>query len=142
MNNEKYKKITIRYRIALIYSLVEGVMLWFGLHSPVPALVIVVSVIMAFYKGIIASANMMFYKKQGVYHGHQNDDPDARANSWPEWLFMAFDIAAIIFCTRNTVVFIVIAAVYTILSLGILIYTQMEYERIRDIMDGFNLRFK
>lgn len=131
---KQYKKETRRYRFLLIYSLLECALLWLGLHSPVPALVIVVNILLALYKALIASINIEFYKKQGFYHGYHNANPDECR--WPFVLFLAMDIAAIVFCTRNTVVFLVISAVYTLTSLVVLFYTQTEYERIRDIMDG------
>ena len=141
----QHEKDTRRFRILVVYCLVECAIVWFGMHSPIPALVIIVNILLVLYKGFIVSANMWFYKKQGFYHGHHNDDPDGRENYLPMLLFLVLDIAAIVFCKRNTVVFIVISVIYTLLSLLILIYTQTEYERIRDIMDGngeFSVRIR
>ena len=130
---DKWKVI---YYVFLIYSLAECAVLWFGMRSPVPALVIVVSVLLALLKALYVIADMMFYKKQGYYHGYHSASPEFMFNRWPLFLFLGLDIAAIVFCKRNTIVFLVIAAVYTLLSLGIQIYTHTEYERIKRIMDG------
>ena len=77
---------------------------------------------------------MYISKKTGYYHGHHNDRPEA--SRWPFAVFLLLDIAAIIFCTRNNIVFIIISIVYTLVSIGVLVYTQFEYEKIRNIMDG------
>lgn len=145
--NEKmrlqYKKETRRYHILLVYSLLECTILWFGLHSPVSALVIIGNILLVLYKSFIAGANISFYKKQGYYHGHHNDDPEEW--KWPFVLFLALDIAAIVFCTRNTIVFICISVVYTAASLAVLFHTQFEYEKIRSILDGngdYPVRFR
>jgi len=124
----------------LLYSLLECTLLWFGLHTPVPALVIIGNILLVLFKSFVVSANINFYKKQGYYHGHHNDDPEDW--KWPFILFLALDIAAIVFCTRNTVIFVCISVVYTLVSAGVLIYTQFEYEKIRDIMDGFGIRLR
>lgn len=130
----QYKKEKRRYHIHLIYSLLECTLLWFGLHSPVPALVIIVNILLVLYKAFDVSASVYFYKKQGFYHGYHNARPEE--SRWPFVVFLLPDIAAIIFCNRNTVLFIVISVVYTLVSVLVLVYTQSEYEKIRDIMDG------
>ena len=136
--NEKchiqYKKENRRYHLLLVYSLMECTLLWFGLRTPFPALVIVVNLLLVLDKAFHVSANVYFYKKQGYYHGHHNDRPEE--SRWPFAVFLLLDIAAILFCTRNIIVFIVISIVYTLVSIGVLVYTQFEYEKIRNIMDG------
>ena len=138
---KQYQKEKRRHVFLLVYSVLECALLWLGLHYFVPALVIVVNVVLVLYKAFEVGANIAFYKKQGFYHGHHNNDPDAW--KWPFAVFLVLDIAAIVFCKRNTIVFIIISAIYTVASLVILIYTREEYVEIRNIMDGHgNYRFR
>ena len=125
----------------LLWSLAECTVTWFGLHSSVPALIIVINIILVILKSFHVIVNRSTFNSSAKMYSdralNSHDEDFVSSWIWPLFLFLILDILTMILCKRNTTWFIIVSVIYTLASVGLLLSSYSDYDTVKNIRNGF-----